>query len=409
MSFSGSKHKTPRICGGSLGVMLLLLFACGQDPIFDMISREVEPLEPRVKGVPTKMVIFKYETTPDKWGMYVADSKLHRYAKNSGNEAVWDDGNIPQPPEGTIFDLAATTSYLYALVDPDSPKLYRFNRTSWTEVGFGSSDNQGYTRFQTIYGECGSDGKPIAGSDHLYVGASNSSGAYAVFYTDGTTGLTLLQSTVGLLSGAASDSSSNHYFATDGGGVYIATSGSSLDVSASWSPVSGAGGAIKGMIQLPTPPASVIAIRGNGDILTLSGSSAPTVSTSGVQNLRGPAAVWGDTSNTLLLIAVQIPISSSNSTYGYRELVLSSNPLPSGKIVLKEPGTYPSTGDDNKRYKDTIEPKPVNSLLQVPTDIDDNRILFASVQGRGVSQNNTDGGLWSYRVRDGIRQWNAEE
>jgi hypothetical protein len=369
--------------------MVLLLFACGQDPIFDMISREVEPREPRVKGVPTKMVIFKYETSPDKYGMYVADSSLHRYAKNSGGEAVWDEGNIP--PLGKIFDLAATNNGLYALTDPDSPKLYRLNGNSWTEVDF---DNQGYSRFQTIYGECGSDGKPV--TDDLYVGASNSGGAYAVFHTSGGN-VTLLKSGVGLLSGAASDGT-NHYFATDGGGVY--SSG------ASWSLVSGTEGAIKGMILLPDT--SVIAIRGNGDILTLTSGSAAAKSTSDVQNLRGAAAVWEGTSNKLLLIAVQIPISTSNSTYGYRELVLSSNPLP-GEIKWKEPGTAPSTADDNKRYRDTIEPKPVNSLLQVPEEVDSNRTLFASVQGRGVSQNNTDGGLWSLRKRDGILQWNAEE
>jgi hypothetical protein len=336
--------------------------------------------------------------------MYVADSSLHRYAK-SGNSAVWDEGTIPQPPPGKIFDLAATDNYLYALMDPDSPKLYRFNRTGWTEVGFVSG-NQGYTRFQTIYGECGSDGKPLTGNDHLYVGASNSGGAYAVFHTE-SGNLTLLKSGTGLLlSGAASDSSNNHYFATDGGGVYTAASGSSLDAPASWGPVSGTDGAVKGMIQLSST--SVIAIRGNGDILTLSGSSAAAKSTSNVQNLRGAAAVWEGNGNKLLLIAVQIPISTSNSTYGYRELVLSSGSLP-GKIEWKEPGTAPSTADDNKRYRDTIEPKPVNSLLQVPTDIDDEKTLFASVQGRGVSQNNTDGGLWSLRKRDGILQWNAEE
>ncbi|MDR1444550.1 MAG: hypothetical protein LBI94_06690 [Treponema sp.] len=382
--------------------MALFLFACEQAPIFDMISREVKPREPRVKGVPTKMVLYEYETS--KYGMYVADSSLHRYAAEVPNgEGVWDKGSIPQP-SGRIFDLAATKSYLYALTDPDSPRLYRFDwkEMKWTEVKF-VSDNQGYSRLQTIYGECGSDGKPL--TDSLYLGASNSAGAYAVFHTDGITGLTLIPSTTGLLTGAAYDGSDKHYFATDGGGVYTSTNPDTLGFSL----VPETEGAIKGLIQLPFPSSSVIALRGDGALIELNSGSVKKVyeAADNSLSLTGPAAVWKDNGgNTLLLLAVRVSLSGSNSTYGYRELDITSG-FPTGDITLKEPGSDPahSTADDNKRYKDTIEPKPVNSLLQVPSD----RTLFASVQGRGISQNNTDGGLWSYRSRDGIWQWNAEE
>jgi hypothetical protein len=402
MRFLGSKHSAAGRWYVPI-VAVLLLFACDQEPIFDMISREVKPREPRVKGVPTKMVLF--DTSLGTYGMYAADfstlhpdPSLHRYAKNADGKAVWDEGNIPQPPGGRIFDLAATQSYLYALTDPESPKLYRFDRTEWKEVSF-ASDNQGYSRFQSIYGECNSDGKPQ--TDNLYVGASNSDGAYAAFFTNGGN-LTQMPSTTGLLTGAAYDGT-NYYFATDGGGVYTSTSPGT-----GFSPVTDAGGAVKGLIQLPS--SSVIAIRGDGVLLTLSSSSATVhQAAEGAPNLTGAAAVWTNGSDNILLLAVQIPLSSSNSTYGYRELVLSSGSLPA-TIELKEPGTgTPSTADDNKRYRDTLEPKPVNSLLQVPSDIDNDMILFASVQGRGVSTNNTDGGLWSLRIRDGVLQWNAED
>ncbi|MDR2135209.1 MAG: hypothetical protein LBO76_01190, partial [Treponema sp.] len=119
-------------------------------------------------------------------------------------------------------------------------------------------------------------------------------------------------------------------------------------------------------------------------------------------------AVWTDTTGTLLLAASQVSISTNNYVYGYRELDISGG-LPE-TVTMSEPGLKtPSTGDDNKRYKDTIEPKPVNAIFQAPAYIDSEKTLFASVQGRGVAKDNTDGGLWSYRARGGVRQWNAEE
>jgi hypothetical protein len=384
------------------GLAVLLLGTCDQAPIFDMISREVKPREPRIKGVPTKMVVFNRVSSGTEWGMYVADSSLHRYAKNAGGTADWDEGDIPQPPGDDIFDLAATDACLYALVNVDSPKLYRFDRTNWTEVGFASG-NDGYSRFQVIYGECDSKGKPVSGN--LYVGARNSSGAYAVFSTGSTGSLTRLGSATGLLTGAAYDGSSNHYISTEGGGVYQ-VSGSSATVVSNTSGLS-----VTGMIQInDSSPVKIIALCGNGDLYTVSGLGATKVGNAGI-TLTGGAAVWTDgaaTPTTLLLLAVRSSASVSNSTYGYREIVLSSGALPANPSV-KEPGTAPSTVDDNKRYRDTIEPKPVNAILQAPDEIDASRVLFASVQGRGTARDNTDGGLWSYRPRSGVNQWNAEE
>jgi hypothetical protein len=375
------------------GAAALLLFACDQAPIFDMISREVTPREPRIKGVPTKMVLFnRSNSVTPEWGMYVADSSLHRYATNSSGKAVWDEGDIPQPP-GKIFDLAATDTFLYALVNVDSPDLYRLGQgsSSWDKVGF-ASDNQGYSRFQAIYGDCDAEGKPV--SSNLYVGArNNSSGGYAVFHTTGGD-LTLLVSGTGLLTGAAADGT-NHYFSTEGDGVYLS----------SGSPVSGTSGLkITGMINTST---EIIALCGNGDLYTISGGTATGKGNAGI-NLSGAAAVWTDGTYTLLVAATS-SISSTNSTYGYRELVLSSGALPA-TVTMKVPGTAPSTVDDNKRYLDTIEPKPVNAIFQAPKDVDpDDTTLFASVQGRGTAEDNTDGGLWSYRSRSGVYQWNAEE
>ena len=406
MKFTGSEHTRSFRIGlrGLLtcGLAVLLLGTCDQAPIFDMISREVKPREPRIKGVPTKMVVFDRAGSGTGWGMYAADSSLHRYAKNAGGTTDWDEGDIPQPPGDDIFDLAATATRLYALVNVDSPKLYRFDRTNWTEVGFASG-NDGYSRFQAIYGECDSEGKPV--SDNLYVGARNSSGDYAVFSTGSTSSLTRLGTATGLLTGAAYDGS-YHYISTEGGGVYRAATSSGTPTGTFTQITSGL--SVTGMIRInDSGPVEIIALCGNGDLYKVSGSGATKAGNAGI-TLTGGAAVWTDGAATLLLLAVRSSASVSNSTYGYREIVLSSGVLPADPSV-KEPGTAPSTVDDNKRYRDTIEPKPVNAIFQAPDEIDASRVLFASVQGRGTARDNTDGGLWSYRNRSGVNQWNAEE
>jgi hypothetical protein len=228
----------------------------------------------------------------------------------------------------------------------------------------------------------------------------NSSGAYAVFYTDGGD-LTLLVKETGILTGTAFDRGTNHYFSTDKGGVYHSASGQS-----DFSNITG-NLAVTGMIRIPA--GEIIALCANGDLYTVSGSSATNRGNAGV-NLPGPAAVWANEAGYLLLAASRSSTSSTNSTYGYRELKLDSGGSLPGTVTMKEPGNEnPSTGDDNKRYRDTIEPKPVNAIFQAPDDIDPDRALFASVQGRGTAKDNTDGGLWSYRSRGGVWQWNAEE
>jgi hypothetical protein len=376
------------------GVAVLLLFACEQDPIFDMISREVKPQEPRIKGVPTKMVVWKATSGGDE-AVYVADSSLHRYAKQSGTtQGVWDEGDIPKP-EGKIFDLAATTSYLYALVNVDSPELWRLPQGGqWEKVVFASDG--GYSRLQSIYGETKSDGVPL--TDNLYAGAMNSSGDYAVFHTSGSGGLNLLKTGTGLLTGAAS-AGTNHYFSTYGGGVYTGTVFSPSDFSSAKSLV------VTGMIETNDSTSAIVALCFNGDLYAVSGMSV--IGNAGVY-FPGAAAVWTKDSKKLLLVALQSSLSSSSATYGYGELDITDG-LP-GTVTLREPGAQsPSTVDDAKRYRDTIEPKPVNAILQVPASIDAGAPLFASVQGRGTAKDNTDGGLWSYRSRDSGWQWNAEE
>jgi hypothetical protein len=406
-------------CFAALAVTALLA-SCTQDPIFAMISREVKPREPRIKGVPSKMAIFTGKS--GQAAVYVGGTFLHRYAKakDGSGRAVWDETPIPQPPGG-IIDLAATQKYLYALTNPDFPALYRWNGKideGWDPVSFFHAE---FPWLQAIYGETDNKGAPA--TEYLFVGARRANVGvkdrkdYAVFYIADTTpnsiqeilpGSTGIPGTA-LLTGAVFDNG-RHYFSTGGDGVYQWSSPGALPVN-----ITGEKN-VKGIIQIEA--GRVLAFCYNGEILSVSPSSFTTLNANGPgQYFRGPAAVWrnSDGNPTLLLAAVITPDSTYGPTYGYREINLGSGPVVTGvagEIALREPGTpttgYPSTMDDNNRYRDTIAPKPLNSIFQVPVSIDPEGTLFASVQGTGTMKDDTDGGLWSYRIRDGGWQWNAE-
>jgi hypothetical protein len=380
-----------------------LLAACTQDPIFAMIAREVEPREPRIKGVPSRMVIFDYSSGDN--ALFVGASSLHRY-----KSGTWDQ-NFPQPPGGVI-DLAATQTYLYALVDADSPQLYRLGRGagSWEHIPF---NEKVYSRLDSIYGETDSEGIPQ--SNYLFVGSrgggnETDTGNYAVFYINGgSMTFTQIADETSFLTGAVYDGTANHYFSTKGHGIYKA-SGSPPG---GFTKISSPRNKVSGMIYIDSSPPKIIALCHDGYVLSVASSSGVSELGPAGYNFTGPLAVWKTSSgNARLLLAA---VRTMSDTYGYREIPLYTGPLSTlspGSLTIQMPGTTSgvdtSTMDDSKHYQDTVEPKPVNAIFQVPSSVDSAMPLFASIQGRGTSKDNTDGGLWSYRIRDGIWQWNAE-
>jgi hypothetical protein len=389
---------------GALGAALLL--SCTQDPIFAMISREVEPREPRIKGVPSRMVVFDYSA--GSYSLFVGASSLHRY-----KSGTWYQ-DLPSPP-GAVIDLAATQKYLYALVNADSPQLYRLGKgaRSWAYIPFSETV---YSRLDAIYGETDSEGKPL--SNYLFVGSrggtnETNTGNYAISYINDTNDSKTFNQIAGgssFLTGAVYDDTSgseHHYISTNGGGIYEGAG----QTPASFSKITGPNDAVSAMIRIGSSPFKIIALCHNGDVLSVTAAGAVKLGNGGY-NFTGPLAVWKqpDLTDRLLLAAVK-----TSDTYGYREIPLYAGPLSNlnpGTISIHMPGdtsgAYTSTMDDSKHYQDTLEPKPVNAIFQVPSIIDSAMPLFASVQGRGTSKDNTDGGLWSYRWRDGAMQWNAE-
>jgi hypothetical protein len=346
-----------------------------------MISQEVKPLEPLIKGVPTKFVVFG-------GAVYVANlSSISRYSGGS-----WSNQS---KPNGDIRDLAATTGCLYVLTDSS---LYQ-----WPTSGGGWTKITGLSGYpQTIYG---------AGTI-LFVSLWNGDGdskdhkdqkdTFAIYsVADGSTAGVLVKSGTALLTGAV-ESGGISYLSTYGDGIYILASLTTPLV----------GSEDKKIVGLIAVASHVYAVARNGDILKADTSPVPTVVSTG-KYMNGAIALWeggGDgfpPSDKLLLLGIQ---SDKDNTYGYWEIKLNSAgdlpPIP----LLNEPGVETVTSVHNKdKYEATIGSYPVNHLFQVPAAIDPAKTLFAALQGTGKLKHDRDGGVWSYRERDGDWQWNAEQ
>jgi hypothetical protein len=388
--------------------LALLLGASCRDPIFDKISREVKPREPKIKGVPTKFAVY------DDF-MYVAASSLHRYGKyQGGNAAGWDHGEWAGPP-GRVIDLAATTNYLYALVDYNSPGIWRWKTgmPKWERLGgHGGSP-------QRIYGETDSEGKPVSGGK-VFVGTLMGDPGpngidYSIYYADEAESSPEtvfkpfpLTERTGLLTGAAFDGGT-HFLATTGRGVYAWDGTSSPVQLANTSNADDKNRSLQGIIWTG---AKVFAFGRGGDMYKVEPGGFTEI-LAGSYTLTGALAIWRPEPGAgegKILLGIK-----DGSDYGYREvrLNLSTGELilnNEGKVDLHDPGSSPpSTVTDVDLFDTTLRPHPVNHLFQAPYSVDPAMILFAAVQGTGSTTNEIDSGVWSYRNRDGKWQWNAED
>ncbi|MDR0450155.1 MAG: hypothetical protein LBH26_02705 [Treponema sp.] len=393
-------------------LFLTLLFGAScKDPIFYDISREVKPREPRIKGVPTKFAVY------DDF-MYVAAASLHRYGLYRG-AAGWDHGEWTAPL-GRVTDLAATSGYLYALVDYNSPSVWRWKTgmTEWERLG-------GYDGSpQSIYGETDAEGKPVK-DGKVFVGTRTKGPEeegidYLIYYADeGASPESVfkplpLGGNTGHLSGAAFDGAW-HFISTRGRGVY-AWDGVNAPVQlANRDNPDDKNRNLAGLIRTGTGAAKVFAFGRNTEILELSPTGFTEKKGASSYYLTGALALWRDPVNPGTEGKILLGIKDG-SNYAYQEVrfYLSEGDLVlnnSGGIDIFPPGDNPpsSLKPDSAPFDTTIRPHPVNSILQVPPSVDPAMVIFAAVQGTGSTTNDIDSGVWSYRSRDGTWQWNAEE
>jgi len=414
-----------------LASLTLFAVACGRDPIFFTISNETAPRLPRIRGAPTAMATLDVDGRPV---MFVASRQgLFWYAPSgkdadgnwNGSNPVWQtDLGIPQPGAGRPIDLAVTGDRLYVLVmsedgDGIGTTVTRLEKAGgnwkWTAVP-GAGGN-----VQAVFAD------PSDSAGRLFAGTVD-----GIFYVD-RAGASLSRLDVpartvegsddpftgtGLLSGVAYRGG-NHFLSTGTGVLRVAGTdakwlrqGAGIADDAPHVPQ-----AFIGMTKLPD--GSIIAVeRQQGFLNRVEDgyfSRIPATDADGnavadewmrtVRDATGALAIWRDgdgdgASNVLLVAGVQGSRSATTFNNGYVEFRLkpSDGSLDSSQARL-ETNTLLSVSGENAQYRTSLGRLPVNHLFQAPSSIDSERTFFASTQVDG---------LWSFRLLDGRRQWNAE-
>jgi len=386
--------------------LTFILCTCN-DPVFYAISLEVKPVEPQIKGVPTNFVIYDGR-------MYVASgNNVYAYNKDTEqNKIFWSK---EAQPGGNIMQIAATSNYLYALCSTDQNNdgktvIKRFDKknSSWSQIG-GILNNM--DKINDIF----------ATNDILFITAKASSTYYAIFYAvlyianDNPDTVNELitadtdRNDTGEINGVAFDGES-YFLSANDRGVYKIGDISEAALLIKYKDTNGNDVNINfsGIINLQDEANTILLIARNGDVYTVKDTITKIENVSMDKMATGTLAIWREndqiSSNRLLLAGRQDSLRYSYSygyTYGYLELELDINGIRDGKNFVepgKEPLSTVSYGG-NERYQSTIGKNPVNYLFQAPPEIDGDMILFASTQKNGV---------WSYRDRNGIFQWNAE-
>jgi len=375
------KNKKIIIC---LILALAVSFGACNDPVFYTVSVEPPIADPLISGSPTNFVVFKNI-------MYVASGRnVYRYdGKN------WD--LMSSQPGGRVLQLAATDNHLYALCLEDSADYTILKRTddsrTWKEITGNTGD---YNMLQSIY----------AVGNELFIGAEGS-GYYIILYMDGDGFKPLITGGTGTETGAllcgAAYNGSNYFLCTRSNTIYVAqqavASGTTVPMSINEN-INFAGIINLGINNI------IVAISRDGNLYYVDPkiTSVPNVSLGG-RSATGALAVWRDASEIprLLLAGRQDRLDysvDSGYTYGYLELELDSTGIKARKNFIEPGEAPPSSVDDNERYVSTIGKNPVNYIFQTPPEINTEMTLFASTHKNGV---------WSYRMRDGLWQWNAEE
>jgi hypothetical protein len=266
------------------------------------------------------------------------------------------------------MDLAATESYVYALTgEPGSTGLYKWDTTR-TDATWESVANAAH--IQSIYGA----------KDTLFACAMTDTSTFTMWHDINGT-LQALTGGSGFLQGAAYNNGT-YYLA--GTGIYTLT-GVTLTL-------------VPGTEGLPM--AGLITLKDNtvagvsGKKLLFQSGGAFKQQDMGV-TFTGAMALWEkkteqDEKKTLLLLGMQG--SSTSTTHGYREILLSNGSLNPDNLSLRTPGTDPSNSSVSNydKYNSSLGKHPVMTLFQAADGT-----LFA-----GTTKN----GLWSYRNE----QWNAE-
>jgi hypothetical protein len=399
-----SHHKLKLLL--SLGALFLPLLAggCNQDSIFDDISWETAPTEPKIKGAPSKIV---QANIGNGNKLYIANGRLWEYDLSaSGGSWNHSDG-----PGGYVVDVAsasgASGDILYALaIDNTSTETLKNDGTGWIRI-----DPPGdYGFVQNIFG---------AGDTLFAAGATRSGNDndYAILYCrQQDSQFNILTETGKAPLTGAGVAGADHYLATLGSGIYkvpfpFPNSGSPAADPATESYIPSV---IAGFLQEKAPdpsigePGVIIGISRSGHIFRIdsSGVKDPGASLGGIYTgslalmaSPDPQPAPQGSFDKLLLLGFR---GSTSYKHGYVEVQFdSANGTPD--MTRRIPGeNQPSSIQEYRQYDSSLRRYPVEALwvLQDP-DPKSPSVIFAATSNQGV---------YSYRNRsDGGWQWNHEE
>jgi hypothetical protein len=363
----------------TLAVSAAFAFGACTDSIYYTISKEVTPVDARIKGGPSNFAV------SDNY-MYVASgSKLFRYQGGK-----WDDKKFSQPG-GRIKQLASAGGRLYALCynDDDNPtgttalRRYAGDSSDWLEI---SGNTDGFNSFQSIY----------SANDELFIGAEKNNELFAILHVKDDKIEKLVETGSRAMLCGAAFYETVYYLCTEGyvrnddktGGIYF------YNAEFDPQPIPNSKGfRFTGIISLKD---SVAAIDRSGKLYAVKVQGISDSSASLGRESTGALAIWRKGGEPTLLLAGRGALAEGY-TYGYLELDISSGVLSRN---FSEPGTKStSTVADKELYISSIGKESITHIFQAPVEVDNNMTLFASTQKNGV---------WSYKARDGKWQWNAE-
>jgi hypothetical protein len=311
--------------------------------------------------------------------MYVASgSSIYEY---NGNEGIstWDQVTITGN-NGNIFQLASTSSHIYALCDEAGKRSVKSAENFKT---FGESILPDHN-VQSIYAQ----------ENQLFVGAGEIGSFYVLYHdTENNNFPKLIDTGNSMINGIAYDGTNYYLSAKDlttlnGGCIYV------INLDGGGASAIGNDIPFMGMISLDT---AVFAIDRNGNLYSV--PDLTKVASFGSKLATGTLAVWRNNNEPRLLIAGRQDEMKNAVNYEYGYLELEINSLEIRGTTFNEPGPENSNSissiNNSELYKSTIGKHPVNHIFQA-----NDGTLFASTQKNG---------LWSYRKRDGVDQWNAEQ
>ena len=447
----------PVLTFGLLAVGILAITSCGRDAIFFTIATEVPPQPPLIRGGPTQMVVFNWPlpqdlastrealgeapeenleangsdepngpgqdngTEPDNGEppryrpvLFSASGGLFWYTSTPtlddegnvtlGRNAGWRKPiGIPDRPRGMIIDIAATQSHLYILVMTGTGVDTSIHRLAsggnrWDPVAFTGPGN-----IQSIFAD------PQGG--RLFAGVQDR-GGHSIWYHEGSDQLRQLDGTralpndqttdnTGLLSGVVNRGET--YFISTRNGILQVDGASVTWLTQDISRV------FMGIIRLPD--GSIITVARSGGFLYRVDSNSlervPDTSDSNDEHMRtrrdatGAIAIWEDIEGgeRMLIAGVQGARTATTFNNGYVEFALNPDGSLNTGVQRRETSALLSVRGQNDQYRTSLGRLPINHLFQAPREVDEDMTFFASTQTAG---------LWSFRVHNGVPQWNAE-